>query len=127
VLKSDASRVDTHVVSRSLGLPLLLVSLAVGGVLFATQMRSHGPTSPVVEQAGTQAVVAVAGTSFQAADTAMAAWLAEHGTYAAATLDPSFMVTVARADGASYCLQSAQGTAVEHENGPGGSAAPGPC
>ncbi len=83
---------------RSVGLPLLLVSLVIGGVLFAMQMKSEGPTSPAVTQAETQAVVAAAGTNFQAADQAMANWLADHGTYAGATLDPSYMVTVARAD-----------------------------
>jgi hypothetical protein len=112
---------------RSLGLPLLLVSLVVGGILFATQMKSQGPTSPAVTQAETQAVVAVSSTNFQAADAAMGAWLADHGTYAGATVDPSYMVTVARADTTSYCLQTAAGGNVEHEAGPGGTAAPGPC
>jgi hypothetical protein len=112
---------------RSVGLPLLLVSLVIGGVLFAMQMKSQGPTSPAVTQAETEAVVATAGTNFQAADQAMAIWLADHGTYAGATLDPSTMVTVGRADATSYCLQTAAGTAVEHETGPGGAAAAGPC
>ena len=112
---------------RSVRLPLLLVSLVIGGVLFAMQMKSEGPTSPAVTQAETQAVVAAAGTNFQAADQAMANWLADHGTYAGATLDPSYMVTVARADATGYCLQATNGTAVEHEAGPGGSPAPGAC
>jgi hypothetical protein len=112
---------------RSLGIPLLLVSLVIGGVLFAVQMKSQGPTAPAVTQAETQAVVAATGTNFQAADAAMTAWLAEHGSYAGATLDPSYMVTVARADATTYCLQTSAGTAVEHEAGPGGTAAPGPC
>jgi len=113
--------------SRSLGLPLLLVSLVVGGILFAMQMKSAGPTSPAVTQAETQAVVAVSSTNFQAADAALGAWLAEHGTYQGATLDPSYMVTVARADATTYCLQTSAGGNVEHETGPGGTAAPGPC
>jgi hypothetical protein len=113
--------------SRSLGLPLLLVSLVIGGVLFAMQMKSQGPTSSAVTQAETQAVVAAAGANFQAADQAMTTWLADHGTYEGATLDPSYMVTVARTDATTYCLQTAGGTAVEHEAGPGGRAAAGPC
>jgi hypothetical protein len=112
---------------RSLGLPLFLVTLVIGGVLFAMQMKSQGPTSPAVTQAEAQAVAAASATSFQAADQAMIAWLAEHGSYAGATLDPSYQVTVARSDATSYCLQSAPGAAVEHETGPGGTAAPGPC
>jgi hypothetical protein len=112
---------------RSLGLPLLLVTLVIGGILFAMQMKSGGPTAPAVTQAETQAVVAVASTNFQGADQAMATWLADHGTYQGATVDPSYMVTVARADATTYCLQTAAGTAVEHETGPGGSPAPGAC
>lgn len=112
---------------RSLGLPLLLVSLVVGGILFATQMKSEGPTSAAVTRAETQAVVAASSANFQAADAALGAWLADHGTYEGATLDPSYMVTVARADASSYCLQTAAGGNVEHETGPGGAAAPGPC
>jgi hypothetical protein len=113
--------------SRTLGIPLLLVSLVIGGVLFTMQMKSQGPTSPAVTQAETQAVVAVSSTNFQAADVAMGTWLADHGGYQGATIDPSYMVTVVRADATSYCLQTAAGTAVEHETGPGGTAAPGPC
>ena len=106
----------------------MLVSLVVGGILFATQMRSEGPSSAAVVQAETQAAVAAAGTSFQAADTAMQAWFAEHGSYVGASLDPSFGVVVARADAASYCVQtSAASAAVQHEVGPGGSPSPGPC
>jgi hypothetical protein len=91
------------------------------------QMKSEGPTSAAVTQAETQAVVAAAGSNFQAADQAMTTWLADHGTYEGAGLDPSYMVTVARADATTYCLQTTAGTAVEHEAGPGGAAAPGPC
>jgi lipid-binding SYLF domain-containing protein len=112
---------------RSLGLPLLLVSLVVGGILFAMQMKSEGPASAAVTQAETQAVVAASSANFQAADAAMTAWLAEHGSYAGATLDPSYMVTVARADATTYCLQTTAGGNVEHEAGPGGTAVPGPC
>ncbi len=112
---------------RSLGIPLLLVSLVLGGILFAQQMKSEGPTSTPVTQAETQAQDAVAGANFGAADASMGAWLADHGSYAGATLDPSYMVTVGRADATSYCLQTVAGTAVEHEAGPGGAAAAGPC
>lgn len=122
------ARADTGPVTRSLGLPLLLVSLAVGGILFVTQLRNEGPTSPAVVQAETQAAAAAAGTSFQAADAAMQAWFAKHSTYAGASLDPSYGAVVVRADAASYCLQtSTASAAVQHEVGPGGSASPGPC
>lgn len=112
---------------RSLGLPLFLVSIVIGGVVFAMQMENRGPTSSAVRQAETQAVVATAGTNIQAADTAMTTWFASHSTYAGATLDPSYMVALVRVDMSTYCLQAVAGTAVEHENGPGGAATAGPC
>jgi hypothetical protein len=106
---------------------LLLVSLVVGGILYATQLKSSGPTAPAVTQAETQAAAAVAGANFGAADAALQAWFADHATYAGATLDPSYQVAVVRADATSYCIQTAAGRAVEHEVGPGGSALAGPC
>jgi len=32
-----------------------------------------------------------------------------------------------RADASTYCLQGGSGAALEHEDGPNGSPAPGPC
>jgi hypothetical protein len=109
--------------TRSLGLALLVLSLALGGYLFARQAKTDGPTSAVAQRAETQAAAAAAATSFDAALPALQAWFADHGTYAGATLPPSYGVTVVRADGASYCLQSGG----LHETVPGGSPAPGPC
>lgn len=109
--------------TRLLGLPALLVALAVGGYLYAQNARSNGPTSPPVQQAITQAQVNVAATNFQGADTAMQAFFAQSGTYVGATLPPGSGVVLVRADATSFCLQST----AEHENGPGGQAQPGPC
>jgi hypothetical protein len=114
-------------VARSLGLPVLLISLIIGAYLFATQSKSEGPTSPAITQAENQANAAVAGTNFQAATASLQAWLADHGTYAGAILDPSLTVQLVRADATSFCLQSNVGTAVEHEIGPGGQPQPGSC
>ena len=113
--------------SRTLGLPLLLVALLVGGYLFMQQAKTSGPTSAAVTQAETQAEVSVAGTNFQAADAAMQAWFADHQTYTGAAIDPSYQVAVVRADTTSYCLQTTAGSAVEHELGPGGQPQPGAC
>jgi hypothetical protein len=110
-------------VTRLLGLPALLVALAVGGYLYAQNAKSNGPTSPPVQQAITQAQLNVAATNFQGADTAMQAFFAQSGTYAGATLPPGSGVVLVRADATSFCLQSA----TEHESGPGGQAQPGPC
>jgi hypothetical protein len=113
--------------SRTLGLPLLLVSLVVGGYLFMAQSKSNGPSSAVVTQAESQAESFTAGTNFQAADQVMQAWYAQNGTYAGATMAPGSGVALVRADTSSYCLQTVAGTAVEHETGPGGQAQPGSC
>jgi inorganic triphosphatase YgiF len=110
--------------TRSLGMILLVLSLAVGGYLFAQQSKSEGPTSTLARQAESQATAAASATSFAAAAPALQAWYADHGTYAGASLPPAFGVTLARADGTSYCLEAAG----MHEVGPGAAAPqPGPC
>ena len=113
---------------RAFGLVALVSSLAIVAVLMALSMQHSGPTSPTAKRAESEANVAVAGINFSGAATELAAYQAENGTYAGATLPPSFGVTLVRADAASYCLQAAgAGTAVQHFVGPGGPAAAGPC
>ena len=75
--------------ARVFGLPLVLVSLAVGGFLFVRQMQTDGPTAPAVTQMITQIDANVAGANFASAVPAMQAWFTEKGTYAGATLPPS--------------------------------------
>jgi hypothetical protein len=104
---------------------MLVLTLGIGGWLFAQQAKTNGPTSTVAQQAEAQAVVAGAATSFQAAVPTLEAFYAENGTYAGATLPPSYGVSIARADATSYCLQSLDAKA--HEVGPTGSPAAGPC
>lgn len=111
--------------TRLLGIPGLLVVLAVGGYLMTKQMQSSGPTSPPVQQALTQASVNVAATNFQGADAAMQAFYAQNGTYAGAALPPGTGVVLVRSDASTYCLQTP--AADQHEAGPGGAAQPGPC
>jgi hypothetical protein len=113
--------------TRLLGVTLLLVSVAVGGYLFAAQSRSEGPAAPAVTRAEAQALSAVAATNFQGADASLQAWYAGNATYAGATLPPGSGVVLVRADASSYCLQTAAGAAVEHELGPGGQPQPGSC
>jgi len=109
--------------TRSLALPLLVISLAVGGFLFVRNAQTSGPTSSVAQQAETQAQVDVASTNFDGVVPVLQAWYAENATYAGAILPPGAGVVLARADATSYCLQSS----AEHLDGPGGVAAPGPC
>jgi hypothetical protein len=112
-------RADIDSMTRALVLPLLIVVVAVGGFLSVRQSQSSSRAG----QVETLASQAASATDFAAALPALQAWYADHGTYAGVSLPPAFAVTVVRAAGASYCLQS--GT--EHLDGPGGSAQPGPC
>jgi hypothetical protein len=107
--------------TKSLGLVMLVLSLAVGGYLFSLQ----GKTSVTPEQAQTQADAAASATSFAAAAPTLQAYYADHGTYAGASLPPSYGVTVVRGDATSFCLQTADGQS--HETGPNGAPAAGPC
>lgn len=111
--------------TRSMGMVFLVLSLAIGGYLFAQQSKTDGPTSQVAQQAEAQAATAAAATSFDAAVPTLQAWYADHRTYAGAALPPAYGVTVVRGDATSFCLQSADGQA--HETGPNGAPAAGPC
>jgi hypothetical protein len=109
--------------TRALALPVLIISLAVGGFLFVQQSKTVGPTSSVATQAETQAANDAAETDFAAAAPVLQAWFADNGTYAGVTLPPVYGITLVRADASSFCLQS--GT--EHEVGPGGAPQGGSC
>jgi hypothetical protein len=106
-----------------MGLPLVIISLAIGAFLFVMQSQSVGPTAPAVTQAETQAAAAASATDFAAAQPALQAWYADNGTYAGVSLPPVYGITVVRADATSFCLQAG----AEHEVGPGGQPVPGPC
>jgi hypothetical protein len=105
------------------GLPALLIALAIGGYLYAKDMKSNGPTSPTVTQAIAQAQSSVAAANFAGAATAMQAFFVQNGTYAGAILPPGTGVALVRSDATSYCLQAGS----EHEAGPGGQPQPGSC
>ena len=108
---------------RVLGIPALLVAVVVGLYLSAKSMQSNGPTAASGQQAITQAQSAAAGLNFNQVVPALQAFYDLNGTYAGATLPAGSGVVLARADATSYCLQSGD----EHEDGPGGQPAPGPC
>jgi hypothetical protein len=104
---------------------MLVLTLGIGGYLFSQQAKTEGPTSTTFQQDESQAVVAGAATSFQAAAPTLEAYYAANSSYVGASLPPSYGVSVVRADATSYCLQSADGQA--HEVGPNGTSAAGPC
>jgi hypothetical protein len=119
---------DIRAMGRTLGLPLLLVTLLIGGYLFSQQAKTSGPTAAAVTQAETQSQDFAAGTNFQAVIPAMQAAYAANGTYAGAELPVGSGVVLVRADAVSYCLQTTGDPAsVMHETGPNGTAQPGPC
>ena len=114
--------------TRALGLPLLLVTLLLGGYLFTQQSKTSGPTSSVVTQAETQAAAFTAASNFQGTIAVLQASFAANGTYAGAALPPGSGVVLLRADATSYCLQTTgDATTVMHETGPNGTVQPGPC
>ncbi len=127
-LKRIRRAVDTcRVTLKGLGIVSLLITLAIGGYLYAQQAKTVGPTSEVATRAEAQAGAGVAATNFQAAAPLLQDWLAEHGTYAGVALPPGYGVTVARADAVSYCLQAGTGVAILHQVGPTGQVHPGAC
>jgi hypothetical protein len=108
--------------TRSLGLVMLVLSLAVGGYLFAQQAKMAAPGG-AAQQAEAQATIAGSATSFAAAKPTLQLWFEDHGTYAGASLPAAYGVVLAKADATSYCLEAA-GT---HLVGPGGAPEPGVC
>jgi hypothetical protein len=123
----DRPQADARKVTRTLGLPLMLVTLLIGGYLFTQQSKSNGPSAPAVTQAETQAQTEVAAVNFQAVTAALQAWYAANGTYAGASLPLGTGAAVVRADVTSYCLQTTEVTPVMHETGPNGTVHSGPC
>jgi hypothetical protein len=125
---SESPLADNRGMARTIGLPLMLVSLLIGGYLFTQQTKSTGPTSDVVTQAETQAEQYTAATNFQPIVPLMDAAFQANGTYAGADLPLGSGVVLARADATSYCLQTTgDATTVMHEAGPNGTVQPGPC
>src|SRR3954453_3040969 len=112
---------------RAFGLLSMVVSLALGAVLWGMSMQSNGPAASSTTRGEREATAAVSSINFTAAAPELEAFRAEHGTYAGATLSPAFGVALVRADAASYCLQSGSATSVHPSAGPTGAAPAGPC
>ena len=127
-LMCSCPHADNQGMARTIGLPLMLVSLLIGGYLFTQQSKTTGPTSDVVTQAETQAQQFSTATNFQPMVPLMDAAFQANGTYAGADLPLGSGVVLVRADAASYCLQTTgDATAVMHEAGPNGTVQPGSC
>ena len=107
---------------RVLGIPALLVAVAVGLYLVSQDAKSSAPT-PADQQAISQAQSVGAAADFGQVVPGLQAYFDQNHTYVGATLPPGSGVVLAQADATSYCLQ----TGTEHEVGPGGTPQPGPC
>jgi len=111
---------------RAVTLISLLSALVVGVYLFGAGSRAAGPTSQAAKSAESKGIAAAATVNFQQAAAALQQTHAVSGTYAETNL-AGFGVTLVRADTVSYCIQTGVGTGVQHETGPGGAPAAGPC
>jgi hypothetical protein len=114
-------------VTRAIGAVVLLISLAIGGWLFALQSKNQGPTAQAVTQAESQAVVATAAANFGQVTEVLQGQYAQAGTYAGAQLPVGSGVTLALASTTSYCLEANVNGELVHQTGPGGAPALGPC
>jgi hypothetical protein len=107
----------------ALGIPLLLVTVFIGLYLMSQDAKSNVQAGSSGQQAIAQANAATAGLDFNQAVPGLQAYFDENQTYVGATLPPGSQVALAAASTTGYCLQSGD----EHEDGPGGTAQPGPC
>jgi hypothetical protein len=116
---------DTDCV-RNLSLVSLLVTLAVVAFLWTRSAQDSGLTSS--SNAPDDAAKVTAAFSLQQTVPALQAWFAQAGTYAGATLPPSYGVTLVRADASSFCIQAGTEPSIQHLTGPAGNApVDGPC
>jgi hypothetical protein len=104
----------------------ILVTTALVLFLAVQQMKKDGPQSQQVSTAIEQGSVDVSATNLSGATSMLDLQKNSTGSYAGADLSGAGVVLV-RADAASYCIQTAAGTATSHLAGPGGAPAPGPC
>jgi hypothetical protein len=124
-VKAGIRRADLIFMTRSLGLVSLVLALAVVGYLASRQMGSTGPSSPAASQAIVDAGNEVAALNLQQAALTLEQHRAATGSYLAADLG-ALGVALARADAASYCVQTTR-EPVTHLAGPGGTPAAGSC
>ena len=100
-----------------------VAAVALGG------WRMLLPASSSTAKSAGDDVSSLLGMTTRAAFTGAAASLdaqrAATGSYAGAQLASG--MELVRADAASYCVQTSSRTLVQHETGPGGSPASGPC
>jgi hypothetical protein len=109
-------------VTRGLGLVSLVVSLAISGMLFSSQLNggasnaSRPEQSKIVQQANAVAASAAA----MQAERELAAYQAQNGTFAGASVTEVSGVTLLHAEPTTFCLQIASTGGFLYDAGPGG-------
>ena len=108
--------------TRGLGLVSLVVSLAISGMLFSSQLNggaskgSSPQQSQIVQQANGVAATAAA----MQAERELAAYQAQTGTFVGATVTDVSRVKVLHAEPTTFCLQIASAGGFLYDAGPGG-------
>jgi Tfp pilus assembly protein PilE len=116
---------DETVMGRAVGIVSLLLGTLVIGLMIASQ-SSHSSDRKSASAEINRAAQTAAEVKLQQAAFAVEQFHALNGTYAASSLG-GLGVRLARADAASYCLESGSGATIAHLAGPGGTPAPGAC
>jgi Tfp pilus assembly protein PilV len=108
--------------TRGLGLISLLVSLAICGLLYSSQLQGTGskPSSPQQNRVVQEANSAAAGMTAMQAERELDAYQAEHGTFVGAAVTDISGVTVLHADPTTFCLQISSNGGLLYDAGPGG-------
>jgi hypothetical protein len=122
--------VADHVkMTRGLGLVSLVVSLAISGMLFSSQLnggasKGSGPQqSQIVQQANAVAASAAA----MQAERELDAYQAQTGTFAGASVTDVSGVTLLHAEPTTFCLRIASNGGALYNAGPGGTPSKQPC
>jgi hypothetical protein len=108
--------------TRGLGLISLLVSLAICGMLYSSQLQGTAskPSSPQQNRVVQEANSAATRIAALQAERELAAYQAERGTFVGATVTDISGVTVLHAEATTFCLQIASNGGLLYDAGPGG-------
>jgi len=108
--------------TRGLGLISLLVSLAICGMLYSSQLKGGGakPSSLQQNRVVQEANSAAAAMTAMQAERELAAYQAEHGTFVGAAVTDISGVTVLHAEATTFCLQIVSNGGFVYDAGPGG-------
>jgi hypothetical protein len=106
-----------------LAIGLSIAAFAVGG--WRTVVPGADSTSKGVDDSISSMLATTTQAAFTGAAASLDAQRTATGSYAGTRLAPGMVLV--RADATSYCVQTRGGTLVQHETGPGGSPAIGPC